>query len=125
MVCGGCWSGTGSGGTYPPGRFDVDRFVDESGRLSGKSYTAAGGFLPDVAAYFGIAPKEAEQMEPQHRLLLEMAVEAVEAVDDAAIDPASLTGSDTGVLIGVCDTSYGVLQMVSPAAATTAYTGCR
>ncbi len=96
-------------------RFEVARFVDTSMPRPGKSYTGAGGFLTDIggfdAAYFGISPKEAAQMDPQHRLLLEM---AVEACDDAGLAPASLAGSDTAVFVGVSDNSYGALQMLTP-----------
>ncbi|MEV3987569.1 SDR family NAD(P)-dependent oxidoreductase [Streptomyces sp. NPDC049837] len=96
----------------PDDRFDVRRFVDPVTPRPGKAYTAAGGFLSDVAgfdaAYFGISPREAAQMDPQHRLLLEM---AVEALDDAGIPASSLAGSDTGVFIGMSDHSYGTLQL--------------
>ncbi|MGK5732115.1 SDR family NAD(P)-dependent oxidoreductase [Streptomyces sp. URMC 124] len=99
-------------GRVPRDRFDTDRFVDTATPRPGKSYTHAGGFLEDIAgfdaAYFGISPKEAEHMDPQHRLLLEL---TAEAVDDAAVDPSSLTGSDTAVYVGISDTSYGALQM--------------
>ncbi|MFI6517753.1 SDR family NAD(P)-dependent oxidoreductase [Spirillospora sp. NPDC050679] len=101
-------------GRVPPDRFDADRFVDESMPRKGKSYTAAGGFLEDLAGfdagYFGISPREAAQMDPQQRLLLEV---AVEALDDAGIDPAPLAGGDTAVYIGISDASYGALQMLS------------
>ncbi|WP_044366194.1 type I polyketide synthase [Streptomyces natalensis] len=96
-------------------RFDEDRFVDTSMPRVGKSYTAAGGFLDDIAGfdatYFGISPKEAAHMDPQHRLLLEL---TAEALDDGAIDPALLAGSDTAVYIGISDASYGALQMLKP-----------
>ncbi|MBZ4320501.1 type I polyketide synthase [Streptomyces huiliensis] len=109
-------------GEVPADRFDARRFVDTSMPRSGKSCTAAGGFLDDVAGfdagYFGIAPKEASRMDPQHRLLLEL---AVEALDDAGIAPARLAGSDTAVFVGVSDTSYGGLQMMHPEAVN-AYT---
>ncbi|WP_050514841.1 type I polyketide synthase [Streptomyces rimosus] len=99
----------------PENRFEVDRFVDSSMPRPGKSYTRAGGFLGDVsgfdAAYFGISPKEAAQMDPQHRLLLEL---AVEACDDAGVAPAALAGSDTAVYVGISDQSYGALQMTMP-----------
>ena len=103
-------------GEVPPDRFDADLFVDERVPRVSRSYTRAGGFLGlDIAAfdaaYFGIAPKEAAAMDPQQRLLLEM---AVEALDDAGIDPADLAGSDTGVFVGVSDPSYGTLQMLEP-----------
>jgi acyl transferase domain-containing protein/NADPH:quinone reductase-like Zn-dependent oxidoreductase/acyl carrier protein len=99
----------------PADRFDADRFVDVDMPRTGKSYTAAGGFLTDIesfdAAYFGISPKEAVHMDPQHRLLLEL---AAEAMDDAGVDPAVLAGTDTAVYIGISDASYGALQMLSP-----------
>ncbi|GAB2579889.1 hypothetical protein GCM10027168_10910 [Streptomyces capparidis] len=102
-------------GHVPEDRFETERFVDTSHPRAGRSYTAAGGFLDDVsgfdAAYFGISPKEAEHMDPQQRLLLEL---AAEALDDAAVDPATLAGSDTGVYVGISDASYGALQMMSP-----------
>ncbi|GGL91483.1 type I polyketide synthase [Streptomyces fumigatiscleroticus] len=99
----------------PGDRFDPDRFVDTGMPRTGKSYTAAGGFLQDIedfdAAYFGIAPKEAAHMDPQHRLLLEL---ATEALDDAGIAPAVLAGTDTAVYVGISDASYGALQMLRP-----------
>ncbi|MEU9124410.1 SDR family NAD(P)-dependent oxidoreductase [Streptomyces sp. NPDC048506] len=99
----------------PESRFEVARFVDSTMPRPGKSYTKAGGFLGDIsgfdAAYFGISPKEAVQMDPQHRLLLEM---AVEVFDNAGVDPATLAGSDTAVYVGVSDHSYGALQLMVP-----------
>ncbi|MFI9310603.1 beta-ketoacyl synthase N-terminal-like domain-containing protein [Streptomyces triculaminicus] len=98
-------------GQVSPDRFEARRFVDTSMPRTGKSYTAAGGFLHDLggfdADYFGISPKEASRMDPQHRLLLEP---AVEARDDAGIAYGRLAGSDTAVYVGVSDTSYGGLQ---------------
>ncbi|WP_307840153.1 SDR family NAD(P)-dependent oxidoreductase [Streptomyces sp. G44] len=96
-------------------RFEVARFVDTAVPRPGKSYTRAGGFLADIgsfdATYFGISPKEAAQMDPQHRLLLEL---AVEACDDAGVAPDVLAGTDTAVYVGVSDHSYGALQMMQP-----------
>ncbi|MFG1826652.1 SDR family NAD(P)-dependent oxidoreductase [Microbispora bryophytorum] len=105
-------------GRIPPSRFDADRFVDDTMPRPNRSYTRAGGFLDeDVtafdAAYFGISPKEAASMDPQQRLLLEM---AVEALDDAGIDPAVLAGTDTGVFIGISDPAYGTMQALEPGA---------
>ncbi|MFJ8539706.1 SDR family NAD(P)-dependent oxidoreductase [Streptomyces sp. NPDC093591] len=113
----GLWGALEAGrdlvGAVPEDRFESARFVDTAMPRPGKSYTARGGFLADIAGfdaeYFGISPREAAQMDPQHRLLLET---AVEALDDAAIDPATLAGSDTCVFVGVSDFSYGGLQMV-------------
>ncbi|MER7372563.1 type I polyketide synthase [Streptomyces lanatus] len=112
----GLWEALEAGrdlvGTVPEDRFDAGRFVDTEMARAGKSYTARGGFLTDIAGfdadYFGISPREAAQMDPQHRLLLET---AAEALDDAGIDPATLAGSDTCVFVGISDFSYAGLQM--------------
>ncbi|MFF4603062.1 SDR family NAD(P)-dependent oxidoreductase [Streptomyces sp. NPDC001339] len=102
-------------GEVPAERFESRRFADTSMPRTGKSYTVAGGFLEDIAgfdaAYFGIAPKEAAHMDPQHRLLMEL---AVEALDDAGIAAERLAGSDTAVYVGVSDASYGALQLMVP-----------
>ncbi|MFF7725617.1 SDR family NAD(P)-dependent oxidoreductase [Streptomyces sp. NPDC008001] len=95
----------------PPDRFDADRFVDTATPRPGMSYTAAGGFLDDFAgfdaAYFGISPAEAPYIDPQHRLLLEL---TAEALDDAAVAPELLAGTDTAVYIGISDSSYLAVQ---------------
>ncbi|WP_084516548.1 type I polyketide synthase [Microtetraspora niveoalba] len=103
-------------GEIPPTRFEADRFVDDTMPRLNRSYTRAGGFLDEDitafdAAYFGISPKEAASMDPQQRLLLEM---AVEALDDAGIDPAALAGTDTGVFVGISDPAYGTMQALEP-----------
>lgn len=96
-------------GEMPADRLPRDRTVDPGGARPGRSYTAAGGFLQDVAsfdaAYFGMSPAEARHIDPQQRLLLEM---AAEALDDAAIPAESLAGTDTCVYVGVSDPGYGV-----------------
>jgi acyl transferase domain-containing protein/NADPH:quinone reductase-like Zn-dependent oxidoreductase/acyl carrier protein/SAM-dependent methyltransferase len=73
-------------------------------------YTRAGGFLDRVdsfdAEFFGISPKEARQVDPQHRLLLELAWEAME---DANLAPRGQAGSDTGVFIGISGNDYANL----------------
>ena len=49
---------------------------------AGEDYVAARGVLEDVeifdAEYFGVSPKEAERMDPQHRIFLEACVQALE-----------------------------------------------
>jgi 6-methylsalicylic acid synthase len=70
--------------------------------------TRWGGFLDEIdtfdADFFGVLPREAEVMDPQQRILLEVAWEALE---HAGITPASLAGSDTGVFVGVGSDDYG------------------
>ncbi|MEV0681824.1 SDR family NAD(P)-dependent oxidoreductase [Actinosynnema sp. NPDC050436] len=92
-------------------RFDVERFVSPGVRKEGKSDTGAAGLLDGIdrfdARYFGISPKEASRIDPQQRLLLEC---AVEAFDDAGIDPDGLRGGDTAVIVGCASHDYADLQ---------------
>ncbi|OSC33063.1 acyl transferase, partial [Mycobacterium decipiens] len=72
-------------------------------------YARAGGFMGGVAdfdaGFFGISPREALGMDPQQRLILEIAWETFES---AGIDPQSLRGSQTGVFAGTMTSGYGV-----------------
>ncbi|MEU1426172.1 SDR family NAD(P)-dependent oxidoreductase [Nocardia sp. NPDC005746] len=85
-----------------------DGVFDPVPGAAGKSYTNEGGFLYEAAefdaGFFGISPREAVGMDPQQRIMLETAWEALE---HAAIRPETLRGSDTGVYIGVIDQGYG------------------
>src|SRR6266480_1526225 len=74
--------------------------------LQHPNYVKAGavleGFERFDAAFFGFAPREAELMDPQHRLFLECAWEALE---DAAYDPETYRGL-VGVFGGTGFSSY-------------------
>lgn len=74
-----------------------------------------GGFLEDVtsfdAAFFGISPREARALDPQHRLLLEVAWEAFE---NAALPPDRLDGARTGLYIGITGQDYRDWQIDAP-----------
>ncbi|MGW0804674.1 type I polyketide synthase [Nonomuraea sp. NPDC002799] len=65
------------------------------------------------AAFFDMAPREAQQSDPQLRLFLETAWEAVE---DAGVVPERLAGSPTGVFVGQATSNYWELlcRSVSP-----------
>src|SRR5689334_5371588 len=69
-------------------------------------YVRARGVLEGAetfdAAFFGINPREAELMDPQHRIFLETAWEAFE---DAGYDPLAYTGP-VGVFAGMANNTY-------------------
>ncbi|MBS0540050.1 MAG: polyketide synthase, partial [Proteobacteria bacterium] len=99
----------------PAGRWNHAAWV---GNDAGQTAQAAGGFLPDIdmfdAAFFGIAPREAVQMDPQQRLVLEVAWEALE---NAGIAPDRLRGVQGGVYLGLYNDNYGMIGRGSPDAA--------
>jgi amino acid adenylation domain-containing protein len=92
----------------------ITRFTDEEVAAAGvpaelardPHYVKAGGLLPEVdrfdAALFGLSPREAEITDPQQRVFLECAWEALES---AGIDPARAAGG-VAVFAGVGVNTY-------------------
>ena len=104
------------------GRNAVTRMPAE--RWSGAPDAAPfGGFLEHIdrfdADFFGIAPREAASMDPQQRLVLEVAWEALE---HAGVNAGRLRGSQTGIFIGATTTDYGKLALRGDPATLDAYT---
>lgn len=95
----------------PKNRWDINTFYSSELETPGKMSTRWGGFLDKVDQFdpdfFGISPREAERMDPQQRLLLEVAWEALE---NAGLLPSQLSGSDTGVFIGISSNDYSRIQ---------------
>ncbi|MBF6240918.1 HAD-IIIC family phosphatase [Nocardia otitidiscaviarum] len=91
----------------PPDRWDIDGLYDPDTTATGKAYTFRGGYVDGVdrfdAAFFGIGPREATVMDPQQRIMLQLAWEAIER---SGRDPRTLHGSATGVYLGVYSTGY-------------------
>ncbi|WP_431038435.1 SDR family NAD(P)-dependent oxidoreductase [Streptomyces sp. P6-2-1] len=93
-------SGTDAVGAPPAGRPE----------FSGAGRELRGGFLDRVdefdPAFFGISPREAAGIDPQQRLALELAWEALEY---AGIVPGALSESDAGVFVGAIWDDYAKL----------------
>ncbi len=91
----------------PKDRWDIDAFYEPEPGKPGKMNTRWGGFLEQVdqfePSFFGISPREVERMDPQQRLVLEVAWEAIE---NAGIAPEKLSGSQTGVFMGIGNYDY-------------------
>ena len=105
------WAGLSEGrsaiGEVPPDRWDMDAFFDPDPDAPGKIATRHAGLLEGVdrfdAPLFGISPREAVLMDPQQRWLLEVVWEALEW---SGIAPDSLSGSATGVFVGISTNEY-------------------
>lgn len=91
----------------PAERWDYRKYYDPNKEMYGKSYSKWGGFLNDVdkfdPLFFNISPVEAEFMDPQIRLSLESAWNAME---DAGYTRKMLASSRVGVFIGVMYGDY-------------------
>jgi polyketide synthase 5 len=91
----------------PPDRWDADEYYDPQPGVPGRSVCKWGAFLDDVAGFdpefFGITENEATAMDPQHRLLLETAWEAME---HGGLTRNTLAGSRTGVFMGLMHDDY-------------------
>lgn len=98
-----------------PDRFPTGAYYHPSTGQLGRAYTFAAGVVDDVwgfdAGAFGMSPREAEQVDPQHRHLLEV---AHDALAHAGIRPSSLVGSDTGVYVGASSVDHAARFSADP-----------
>ncbi len=95
----------------PRSRWDGEAFYDEDPAAPGKAVNRRGGFVDHVDGFdwraFRISPREAKFMDPQHRLALEVAWEALE---DAGLPLEAVAGTRTGVYLGIMWKDYLGLQ---------------
>ncbi|MBM0108589.1 polyketide synthase dehydratase domain-containing protein [Steroidobacter sp. S1-65] len=91
----------------PPQRWNIDDYFNADVSVAGTTNSRWMGVLEDCDAFdplfFNISPTEAESMDPQQRLVLQSCWHAIE---NAAINPRSLSGSRCGVFIGCGATDY-------------------
>ncbi|MBF0228388.1 MAG: SDR family NAD(P)-dependent oxidoreductase [Desulfamplus sp.] len=94
----------------PHYRWDIDSCFDPNPDAIGKMYCRYGGFIGPVdrfdSLFFGLSPREVARMDPQHRLVLEVAWEALE---HALIPPSKIYGKPVGVFLGITAFDYGLL----------------
>ena len=105
-------------------RFSKDELeARNAGAGQGEDYVAARGILADVdmfdADYFGIAPREADRMDPQHRLFLEACSNALE---DAGYVSADYPG-EIGLFAGCSLNTYLLANLAADRATLDELTG--
>ncbi|UJF34777.1 SDR family NAD(P)-dependent oxidoreductase [Paenibacillus hexagrammi] len=92
----------------PKDRWDWKQYYHEEKGKKGYIYSKWGGFIDDIdkfdPLFFKISPAEAEMMDPQERLFLEVVYAGIE---DAGYTPLNLCESrKVGVFAGVMNANY-------------------
>lgn len=91
----------------PLERWNKSEFYDPDLSKPARMNTRWGSFLEKVdyfePLFWGISPKETEYIDPQQRIMLEVAWEALE---NAGLMSDKLSGSQTGVFIGIGNSDY-------------------
>ncbi|KJS64702.1 MAG: hypothetical protein JL50_19410, partial [Peptococcaceae bacterium BICA1-7] len=99
--------GVSSIGEVPRERWDINEYYHPNPKTPNKTYCKWLGLVPDAdkfdPLFFNISPREAELMDPQHRLILE---ETWRALEDAGYSPGFFSGTKCGVFIGVMQGDY-------------------
>ena len=101
----------------PEGRWE--EFLDEP-RIAERVAKARtrGGYLKDIkgfdAEFFALSKMEADNVDPQQRLALELTWEALE---NARIPASALRGQSVGVFVGSSTNDYSFLAMSDPSVA--------
>lgn len=98
-------------GEVPADRWNAGAYYDSVPGRKGKSITRWGGFVDAIdafdAEFFGISPREAAFVDPQQRMLLRAAWEAIE---DGGQTPEMMRRTHVGVFVGISTNDYAWLQ---------------
>ena len=94
----------------PKERWDWRNYYSDPKPDEDKTKIKWGGFIKDAdkfdADFFHISPREAELMDPQQRIAMEIVWAAME---DAGYNPRQFSGSKIGLFIGIWTSDYGEL----------------
>ncbi|CAI3956595.1 type I polyketide synthase [Commensalibacter papalotli (ex Botero et al. 2024)] len=95
-----------------PTRWNWREVYDKDNTTVAKSFFLNGSFLTQPIdefepLFFGMSPKEAVQCDPQQRVLLEVAWEAME---EGGLVPAKYAGKKVGVFVGIFATDWLIMQ---------------
>lgn len=99
-------SGTDATSETPASRYNTEDLYSDYPAL-GKVSSRRAGYLSDIdqfdARFFGLSAGEAENLDPQQRLLM---MTAWEAFEDAGMPPDRVAGTRTGVYVGSMHLDY-------------------
>lgn len=91
----------------PRDRWNWEDYYGDPLKEINKSNSKWGGFMKEVdkfdPLFFGISPREAELMDPQQRIFLQTVWKAIE---DSGHKVADLSGTKTGLFVGVATNDY-------------------
>ncbi|WP_338551795.1 SDR family NAD(P)-dependent oxidoreductase [Paenibacillus sp. KS-LC4] len=104
-------AGLNSISVIPQDRWKWEDVYGDPQKEENKTNSKWGGFIEEVdlfdPLFFGISPKEANYIDPQHRLFLETVWQVIE---NAGYSPKSLSGRKIGVYAGVSKNDYAELM---------------
>ncbi len=96
----------------PSERWNLQKFYASGAAQPGKTQSKWGGYVSGIDAFdpqlFGISPREAASMDPQQRMLLEVAFRALE---DAGQPLESVAGKPVSVFVGISSFDYAVASL--------------
>lgn len=93
----------------PEDRWNLQKFYCPDAARPGKTQSKWGGYVDGIQQFdpqlFGISPREAASMDPQQRMLLEVAYRAME---DGGHPLARVAGKPVSVFVGISSFDYAV-----------------
>lgn len=93
----------------PAERWSLQKFYARQAAKPGKTHSKWGGFVSGIDGFdpqlFGISPREASSMDPQQRMLLEVAFRALE---DGGQPLERVAGKAVSVFVGISSFDYAV-----------------